>query len=577
MKLKYNINSSKDKDMLKRLRSFKLFIIPVFMILMLWGCNFLDYKELDQYSKEQIFYDFGRTKTILNNAYSYLPTDYGSIYGAQRACATDEAENVYDTTTVQKFNDGSWNSIVTLDDNWSNFYMGIRTANVFLKEADGLVFDPIKYNTDYVQTMQQFQYYKYEARFLRAFYYFELTKRYGSVPLDTTVLTQAEANSVTQAPFNDLVKFIVRECDSCILKLPVSYSALPNAETGRVTKGAAMALKARTLLYAASPLNNPTNNQAKWIAAAQAAKAIIDAGTYTLPASYASAVNLLTSSELIMERRQAAARDYETANTAVGFIGGNTGTCPSQNLVDAYEMKVSGKGITEAGSGYDANNPYSQAGASARDPRMAVTVLYNGAVWKSPLTVQTWYGGLNAPPTPNATKTGYYIKKYMIESISLNPTNPGTSIHYWVIFRYGEVLLNYAEAMNEAYGPEVAGPAPLTTTARTAVNLIRTRAAMPGFPAGMLQSDFRTKLRNERMVELAFEDHRFWDIRRWKIGPSTTTIKGVNITRVSTNPDVFSYSPKVVENRFWDDRMYLYPIPQTEMFINHNLVQNPGW
>lgn len=574
MKQRNIFNSGRDKNRLLRLKSINLFIIPAFIILMLWSCNFLDYKELDQYSKDQIFYDFGRTKTILNNAYSYLPTDFGSIYGAQRACATDEAENVYDTTTVQKFNDGSWNSIVTLDDNWSNLYSGIRTCNVFLKEAKGLTFDPIKYNVDYPQIMQQFKYYSYEARFLRAFYYFELVKRYRSVPLDTTVLTQTEANSVTQASFDDLIKFIVRECDSCSLKLPNTYSTLTNAETGRVTKGAAYALKARTLLYAASPLNNPSNDQSKWIAAAKASKTIIDSAKYSLPAAYSSAVNLLTSTELILERRLAADRAFEVANTAVGFIGGNTGTCPTQNLVDAYEMKTSGKGILEAGSGYDPLNPYSQAGASARDPRMAVTVLYNGAIWKTPQTVQTWYGGLNAPPTPNTTKTGYYIKKYMIEGISLNPTSLGTSIHYWVIFRYGEVLLNYAEAMNEAYGPDVAGPAPLLTTARTAVNLVRTRATMPAFPAGMTQADFRTKLRNERMVELAFEDHRFWDIRRWKIGPSTINIKGVDITK---NGAVYTYAPKDVETRVWDDKMYLYPIPQTEMFINHNLVQNPGW
>ena len=158
-----------------------------------------------------------------------------------------------------------------------------------------------------------------------------------------------------------------------------------------------------------------------------------------------------------------------------------------------------------------------------------MTILYNGAEWKSPSApapkqyVQTYYGGLNGPPTANTTKTGYYIKKYMIEAISLGPTNFSTSIHYWVIFRYGEVLLNYAEAMNEAYGPEVPGPAPLDNlTALAAVNIVRARTgvAMPAFPAGMTQSAFRDKLRNERRVELAFEDHRFWDIRRWKIGDS---------------------------------------------------------
>jgi hypothetical protein len=166
----------------------------------------------------------------------------------------------------------------------------------------------------------------------------------------------------------------------------------------------------------------------------------------------------------------------------------------------------------------------------------------------------------------------------MIESISLNPINPGTALHYWVIFRYGEVLLNYAEAMNEAYGPELAGPAPLNNyTALQAVNLVRARTGivMPSFPAGMSQTAFRDKLRNERRVELAFEDHRFWDLRRWKIGPSTVTIKGVDITKTGTT--TYTFAPKVVQTRVWDDKMYLYPIPQTEIYINNNLVQNPGW
>jgi len=237
-------------------------------------------------------------------------------------------------------------------------------------------------------------------------------------------------------------------------------------------------------------------------------------------------------------------------------------------------MKSTGLGINEAGSGYDPADPY-----TGRDPRLEMTILFNGAEWVSPNIVQTYYGGLNGPPTANTTKTGYYIKKYMIESISLGPTNPTTSVHYWVIFRYGEVLLNYAEAMNEAYGPEVAGTAPLDDlTALDAVNIVRARTgiAMPSFPAGMSQAAFRDKLRNERRVELAFEDHRFWDIRRWKIGDQTTTIRGVDITR-DPDTDELTFTPKTVETRVWNDRMYLYPIPQTELFINTTLEQNPGW
>jgi hypothetical protein len=333
-----------------------------------------------------------------------------------------------------------------------------------------------------------------------------------------------------------------------------------------------MALKARTLLYAASPLHNPTNSQAKWITAAQAAKALNDqlSATYTPLPAYSVVVNSLTSKELIFEKREAASRRFEEANTAVGFIGGNTGTCPSQNLVDAYEMKATGLGINEEGSGYNPANPY-----IGRDPRLAATVLYNGSAWKT-LPVEIFYDGLNGPPKSHSTKTGYYLKKYLIESISLGPINPSVAYHVWVLFRYAEVLLNYAEAMNEAYGPELTGPAPLDNmTALQAVNIVRARATMPNFSTGMTQAAFRTKLRNERRVELAFEDHRFWDIRRWEIGDQVKNIYGIDITKDGSG--VLTFTPKLVETRFWDDKMYLYPIPQKEIFINNNLKQNTGW
>ncbi len=344
------------------------------------------------------------------------------------------------------------------------------------------------------------------------------------------------------------MNFIVVECDTAIRKLPTSYASFISLETGRATKGAAMALKARALLYAASPLHNPTNDQAKWVAAATAAKDLIDqlASTYTPLPAYNLLFNSIatTNKELIFEKRPAAqVRTFEEANTAVGFIGGNTGTCPTQNLVDSYEMKATGLGINEAGSGYNPNDPY-----VGRDPRMALTILYNGSTWRSPGKVETFNGGLNAPPKAHTTKTGYYLKKYLVESINLNPVNPGTAYHYWVIFRYSEVLLNYAEAMNEAYGPEVLGPdAPLNNlTALQAVNQVRARTgvAMPAFPAGMNQDAFRLKLRNERRVELAFEDHRFWDIRRWKIGDQTKDIYGMEIVRSSSEPYTYTYTTK---------------------------------
>lgn len=579
----------------------RISLITFFMTAILWSCHYLDYSEIDQYDQNEIYAYMDRAKSILTNIYSYLPSDFNGaglgIDGAMRSSASDDAKDVWEASDIQKFNDGSWNALVTIDDNWSNYYSAIRVANEFLRDAVGRTFPSTQYNLNYKDLMKAYVLYPYEAKFLRAFYYFELIKRYGNVPLVTTVLTPEEADNVQPASYNDIVTFIVTECDSAAAKLPEKYSTFISTETGRATKGAAMALKARTLLYAASPLHNPTNDQAKWISAANAAKAIIDQlgqlgnATYTPLPAYTAAFNSIATGnkELIFERRQAAARSFEVANTAVGFQNTTTGTgtCPTQNLVDAYEVKVNSTTAVpfDWNNPAHAANPYATSGATARDPRLAMSILYNGAKWKTipgvtPTTnqfVQTYYGGLNGPPTPYTTKTGYYLKKYMIESISLDPTNPGTSNHYWVLFRYTEVLLNYAEAMNEAYGPDAAGPAPLNNlTALAAVNYVRNRTgvAMPGFPAGMTQADFRTRLMNERRVELAFEDHRFWDIRRWKIGPSTRVIKGVDLTKDGT---VITCTPKIVETRVWDDKMYLYPIPQTELYLNKNLVQNPGW
>jgi hypothetical protein len=545
---------------------------PLSLILLLslnWSCNYLDYTEASDYRKDQVFNEFNWNKAAMIRVYAYLPTDFSSIDGAMRSSASDDAEHVNEFSDIQKFNNGTWSALQILDSQWSNMYSGIRAANLYLKESEGRTFDDLKWNVDYKEMMIQYQLYPYEARFLRAYFYFELIKRYGSVPLITTVLTEEEANKVTRTPLSEVVKFIISECDAISTKLPRSFTTIFNAETGRATRGAAMALKARTLLYAASPLHNPTNDQAKWIAAAIASKSIIDSALYSLDASYANVVNSLTTKELIFERRQAASNTFEAANFPIGYEGGNTGTCPTRNLVDSYEMKVNGLGITETGSGYDAKNPY-----TGRDPRLGLSVLYNGAIWKS-LPVEIWNGGFNAPPKRYATKTGFYLKKYLIEAISLSPTAPSTRIHTWVLFRYGEVLLNYAEAMNEVYGPAVTGSDNLKMTALQAINLVRTRATMPVFPTGLSQDQFRTKLRNERRVELAFEDHRFWDIRRWKIGSATININGVDIDKSSTG--VVTYTPKLLETRVWNEKMNLFPIPQSELNINPALTQNPGW
>ena len=539
-------------------------------LLFLGSCNKpLDYSEASFYGEDAVLNSPSLYKALLTTIYSYLPSDFNSIDGAMRASATDDAVHVWDLSAIKRFNDGSWSALQPLDDQWGYLYTGIRSANLFLQKSEGQTFEDLRYNDGYREMMIQYDNYPNEARFLRAFFYFELIKRYGDVPLITTPLTVQEANAVTRTPYEGVVDFIVSECDDIIPKLPVSYASLPGAETGRATKGAALALKARTLLYAASPLHNATNDPAKWEAAASAAKELIDMQQYSLEGSYQNVVNNINSPELILERRQDFSNAFEIANFPVGYEGGNTGTCPTDNLVQAYEMQETGMGIHEEGSGYVAENPY-----AGRDPRMYETILYNGASWKN-ATIEVWPGGFNGPPQERATKTGYYLKKYVIEGISLNPVNPTTQQHTWVVFRYGEVLLNYAEAMNEVFGPNGKGAGTLQMSAREAVNLIRGRAHMPDFPADLSKDVFREKLRNERRVELAFEDSRFWDIRRWDIGSSTTQIYGVEVNR--TNSGQVSYRPKLVETRVWSDKMNFYPIAQNELYVNKELNQNPDW
>jgi hypothetical protein len=556
-----------------KLQKYTYGVIVLLVFLTLTNCQDLDYNEETGNTKEDIFNDFARSKSFVSGIYNYLPTDFNSIDGAIRSAASDDAEHVNDISSIQKFNEGSWSAVQQLDNVWATMYNGIRSANVYLKESQGQTFADLQYTNTYKDLLKQYNNYPYEARFLRAYFYFELVKRYKNIPLITTVLTPEDATNVKPATFQEVVDFIVKECDEVAAVLPLDYNAFAGVnETGRATRGAALALKSRMLLYAASPLHNPTNDLVLWQKAASAAKEVIDLKLYSLTPSYTTVVNNLPLSpgpELIFERREAASNAFERRNFPIGFEGGGTGTCPTQNLVDAYEMSNTGLPITDPASRYNPLQPY-----GFRDSRLRATILHNGTTWKG-IAVEPFVGGKNGAPIANATKTGYYLKKYVLEATNLD-SKLGTVtslIHTWTVFRYGEILLNYAEAMNEAYGPN--NPSTLGMTALQAVNFVRKRASMPNFPATLSADAFRTKLRNERRVELAFEDHRFWDIRRWKIGDQTQNIYAMNIIK---NPNAsFTYEVKLLETRPFTERMYLYPIPQTELFKNNNLKQNPGW
>lgn len=420
--------------------------------------------------------------------------------------------------------------------------------------------------------MRKYRNLEWEVKALRAYYYFELVKRYNRIPLITKVLTEEEANNQVPVDYQTIVDFIVRECDEVTEdgRLPAVYNADYDNETGRVSKIFALALKARTLLYAASPLNNPDaeTNPAKWIETAKAAKKIIDAaGSWNL--SLVSFDRLLGADnykepEMILIKRIGDTNELEKLNFPIGLEGGKSGNCPTQNLVDAYDMKE--------GQEMNESEPYAN-----RDPRLAYTVLYHGGKTAYGKQVDVLPNGLNGLPQEGATKTGYYLSKFVNISVSLTANSTTTAKHSMPLFRYAEILLIYAEAMNEAYGPEGVTDE-LNLSARDAINMVRGRSGL-GIAALTSEDvsskkEFRQALRKERMAELAFEDHRFWDIRRWKIGEETTKIKRVSISKAG---DKYFFEYSVTADRIWDDKMYFYPIPQSEIYKNPKLVQNPGW
>lgn len=236
-------------------------------------------------------------------------------------------------------------------------------------------------------------------------------------------------------------------------------------------------------------------------------------------------------------------------------------------------MKTTGKAWDEEGSGYDASNPY-----QGRDPRLAMTIAVNGDKWPdtNPIPLENYVGGRNALPIAGATPTGYYLKKYLDSTIDISAsTSSGGKKHSWVTYRLGEFYLNYAEAVFNYLGSSDATDSEFTMSACEAINKIRNRAdvQMPDFPDNLSSDEFIKKYRRERMVELAFEGHRFWDIRRWKDGDSQKNLIEMQITK---NGDTYAYK-RVVKSRYWDDKMYLFPIPDSEIRKNPNLTQNKGW
>ena len=579
------------------MKRIKIFSAVAVGLLALASCtDQMNYNEYYVYDRDYMTQEFGRVEGFLTTAYNEMDYDYGGYYSnALMASATDESEYAYNGNSIEDLYNGALNPTNSHATFWTSSLKGIAYCNLFLDEFADEKFTNYEYNDDYAQQMFKYKNMRWEARFLRAYYYFRLVRQYNGAPLYCHNIPADDLNRLPMSSADKVFDFIKASCDSIKDSIVVDYTNLGDMaitgqiETGRANQLAVLALKARAALYHASPLFNQNNEAELWHQAALATKELVDsaekqgkalAATYDCLWAANNYTDKKATQEILFYRSVADANTLEKANFPVGLEGCNGGNCPTQDLVDAYEMQSTGKGIKEEDSGYDAQNPY-----TGRDPRFELTICHNETKrwpnWASE-PIYTYQGGANALPLNGGTPTGYYLKKLLNAAIDTRPATANTMKHSWVIFRMGEAYLNYAEAVFRYFKSQGradaadATSAEFPVSARELASKTRLRSKMKAIPAGMSNADFWAKYQNERRVELAFEGHRFWDVRRWKEGAKYfSKITEMHITK---NEDgTYTYTPKTV-NRVWDEKFNFFPIPQSDIMKNPNLDQSiTGW
>lgn len=576
------------------------------------SCN-LD-KEYDaSLSDEKTFGDESQTRGFLANIYTNLPDGFAPLTddqftGASRDCMTDNAVSSWGLHYYAKVaGDGYTAADHPLLGFWNTDLYGIRKCNQFMKKArKSVIGNETKDGDDnhlYDRNIA-------EARLLRAIFHFDLICWFGDCPIIgddesgvPVVFDPGDAASMNmeRTPAAQALEWVVSECDAVKDVLPFRYGD-EASNWGRVNGAAAYALKSRALLYRASRLYNENGEASLWQQAADAAKAFLavnaqQTNPYHLLETgdaqndyyniFSEATPPTQNPEFILSRSVWNTNKVEQVFMPVGFTSTfscNGRTNPTQNFVDCFEM-ANGKHIDEEGSGYDEQHPF-----DGRDPRLDQIVFHHNMIWgraddseRRLIDVSSNEGGagVDYKSSMGGTWTGYYLKKYVNNISCKNPVNYQ---HAWPIFRFTEILLNAAEALNEAQGPDAA---------YQYINQIRHRAGMPDY-AGMTKDQLRERIRNERRIELSFEDHRFFDLRRWKAYEGVTAsgeqakpryeqllnIYGVRVTGddVVASP-VYTYGKaENVDTRVFNSpKNYYFPIPNDEVKRAPNLRQNPGW
>lgn len=571
------------------MKQFKYIFILIFSTFILTNCSeegLLEETDLDQIDTEKVYSDVECTRAVLMDLYARMReltnTSSGTFSRMESMGTTNSLlDNVTDDgggmagkskalPAVNRMVTGGLTSsvnFIAFTNPWNWYYRAIRNANQFLANVDRSPLD----NTEK-------EYAKAEARFLRALYYHELMRWFGGLVITTDVLDPFAFETTKREDLETTVRFIVAEFDA-VGQPGVLPEKWDDSNYGRVTRGAALAYKARTLLYGASPLYRKNGTTVTWQEAADAAKEVMNLNVYQLyydavdvSKSYTRLFNERVNDETILQYLRPDDNDlYNNFPTEDGWnVNKEVGTIPTQQFVDCYDMLDGTEPITgyngdafspiiNPASGYDEQNPFVN-----RDPRFKQTILHDRATW--PL-VNAVVNKMLDLTKPYRWLSGYYLVKYLDDRID-HMKGGSTSMNFQMM-RYAEVLLNYAEAINEA-----ANNADNRQLAVAQLNAIRARAGITGTlnAADFTQDQLRERIRKERRVELCFEEHRFFDIRRWDIAKDVLNKPAVGIAKEDGK-----YVRIKVEDRIFNERMNFMPIPLSDVNNCPLIYQNEGY
>lgn len=581
-------------------------IYACFITLFIFGsCSLIDPVDDNHSNADRIMNDPKYAEGVLASGYTRIPTNSYSFNDV----ATDDAVTNVKLNNYLRMATGQWTASFNPMNQWQNCLEGVQYVNHFLTFVEDINWRQSipELNELYIKR------FKGESHGLRALLNYHLlvtvagedqSGGLAGIPIIEEYLQKDADFNIPRATFAQSIDHIYADINKALeyltmddyktisstSELPRGYEGIDPGNynivfgreaaqriSGRILKG----LKARVALLAASPLYN--SDAGLWVKAAEYSGELLKLingidgldpnGHRFYQKSFVDQVNItgnppVDQAEMLWRGRKTSTNTRERANFPPSMFGsGNVN--PTQNLVDAFPMQ-NGYPITDPKSGYDSKNPY-----EGRDPRLDLYILRNGSSFKS-TTIQTNVGGReNAKDSiSTSTRTGYYLKKLLVEQVNLNPTSTSTENHYEVHMRYTEFFLIYAEAANEVWGPD-ADPNNYGFTARDVIGAIRKRAGIAQ-PDEYLESirtkdELRTLIRNERRLELCFEGFRFWDLRRWKEN-ITEPARGVNINSSATE-----YNYVNVEQRLYQDYMYSGPVPHADLIKYNNLVQNKGW